>query len=90
MLVVNIDKGARIMPNWFSLGKRRSSFGEFLDKHKLTQQDVVDKSKVSKSTVSRLCQNDGFQPNMRTAGKIIKALRQLTGKDVDYEDFWSM
>ncbi|MCA1319776.1 helix-turn-helix transcriptional regulator [Bacillus tianshenii] len=79
------------MPNWFNLGKNdRSKFGRFLDKNELSQQEVVDNSKVSKSTISRLCQNDGFQPNMRTASKIIKAIRNLTGKNVDYDDFWSM
>lgn len=79
------------MTNWLNLGKSdRSEFGKFLDKHKISQQEVVNNSNVSKSTISRLCQNDGFQPNMRTASKIIKAIRNLTGKNVDYDDFWSM
>jgi putative transcriptional regulator len=79
------------MLDWFSLGKRRSKFGEFLDKNKITQQDVVKKSGVSRGTISRLCQpttKDG--PTMKNAQKVIKALRVLTGKNVDYDDFWSM
>jgi hypothetical protein len=27
---------------------------------------------------------------MKNARKIIKALRDLTGKNIDYDDFWSM
>jgi putative transcriptional regulator len=77
--------------NWFKLGKRnRSKFARFLDKHGITQQDVANKAGVSKSTISRLCQSDKFSPTIKTASKIIKALRQLTKKDVDYDDFWTM
>jgi putative transcriptional regulator len=77
--------------DWFSLGKRRSKFGEFLDKHDLTQQDVVAKSGVSRGTISRLCQPEHEEgPTMKNARKIIKALRELTGKNIDYDDFWSM
>ncbi|QPA33382.1 helix-turn-helix transcriptional regulator [Thermaerobacillus caldiproteolyticus] len=74
----------------FGLGKPRSKFGKFLDKHEITQQDLVRKSGVNRGTISRLCQGDAFKPSMKNAHKIIKALRQLTGKNVDYDDFWSM
>lgn len=77
--------------DWSFLGKKRSRFGKFLDQNELTQQELVKKSGVSKGTVSRLCQpehRDG--PTMKNAKKLIKALRDLTGKDVDYDDFWSM
>jgi putative transcriptional regulator len=79
------------MLDWFSLGKKRSKFGEFLDKNNLSQQDVVNKSGVSRGTISRLCKpqnSDG--PTMRNAQKVIKALRDLTGKNVNHDDFWSM
>lgn len=79
------------MVNWFGLGKRRSKFGNFLDENDLTQQDVVKESGVSKGTISRLCQTEHEDgPTLKNAKKIIKALRKLTGKDVDYDDFWSM
>lgn len=77
--------------DWFSLGKRRSKFGKFLDQNDLTQEDVVKKSGVSRGTISRLCQTEHEDgPTMKNARKVIKALRDLTGKDVDYDDFWSM
>ncbi|MFJ5624771.1 helix-turn-helix domain-containing protein [Peribacillus loiseleuriae] len=74
----------------FGLGKPRSKFGKYLDKHNISQQDLVETSKVNKATVSRVCRGDAFQPSMKNAGKIIKALRKLTGEHVDYDDFWSM
>ena len=78
------------MFDWFSLGKRRSKFGRFLDKNKLTQQQVVERSGVSRGTISRICQADNTAPTMKNASKIIRAVRELTGKNVDYDDFWSM
>lgn len=74
----------------FGLGKPRSKFGRFLDKNEITQQQLVEKSKVNKATISRICQGDAFEPSMKNAKKIIKTLRELTGKNVDYDDFWSM
>lgn len=77
--------------DWSFLGKKRSKFGKFLDQHDLSQQDIVKESGVSRGTISRLCQvqnEDG--PTMKNAKKIIAAVRRLTGKPVDYDDFWSM
>lgn len=72
----------------WGLGKPRSKLGRFLDKHEISQQDLVNKSKVNKATISRVCQGDAFQPSMKNASKLIKALKELTGKNVDYHDFW--
>ncbi|EKS8367458.1 helix-turn-helix domain-containing protein [Bacillus thuringiensis] len=75
--------------DWFRLGKhRRSKLARFLDKNQITQQLLAEKSGVSKSTISRICQGDAFAPTMKNAQKIIKALRDLTNKDVHYDDFW--
>jgi putative transcriptional regulator len=88
---LNWGKAGGKSMDWFSLGKNRSKLGKFLDKNDLTQQDVVKKSGVSKGTISRLCQTEHeVGPTMKNARKVIKALRDLTGKDVDYDDFWSM
>ena len=77
--------------DWFKLGKRnRSKLAEFLNRNDLTQQDLANESGVSKSTIIRVCQGDNFSPTMRNAQKIIKALKKLTGKKVDYDDFWTM
>lgn len=74
----------------FGLGKPRSKFGKFLDNNGIQQQDLVRESKVNKTTISRLCQGDAFTPSAKNANKIIKTLRNLTGKNVEYDDFWSI
>ncbi|KYG33439.1 helix-turn-helix domain-containing protein [Priestia endophytica] len=71
-------------------GKPRSKFGRFLDKHKISQQDLVRESKVNKTTISRLCQGDAFNPSIKNATKIKSALKRMTNKNIDYDDFWSM
>ena len=82
--------GGRTM-GWFTLGKKRSKFGKFLDENDITQKDVVKKSGVSRGTISRLCQTEHEEgPTMKNARKIIKALLEITGKDVYYDNFWSM
>jgi predicted transcriptional regulator len=68
------------------LFERKSKLEKFMRKHGLNQQELVKVSGVSRSTISRLCQN-GFEPNTRTGRKIIKALKEYD-ESVQYEDFW--
>lgn len=81
-------KQARERGKVFGLGKPRSRFGKFLDKNNLSQQDIVKESGVNRGTISRICQGDAFQPSLKNGNKIIRALKKLTGKNVDYNDFW--
>lgn len=74
---------------WFGLGKKRSKFGKFLDRNSISQQEIAEKSGVSKSTISRLCDPEEYEPSIRTAKKIIKVLRKYDSS-VHYEDFWDM
>lgn len=71
------------------LGKKRSKFGFFIDQNSISQQALAEKSGVSKSTISRLCHPDEYEPSMKNAMKIIRALKEA-GYKVDYEDFWSV
>jgi putative transcriptional regulator len=71
------------------IGKKRSRFGRFLDENSITQQALAEKSRVSKSTISRLCDPANHEPTMKNARKIINALREA-GYQVDYEDFWGV
>lgn len=75
---------------WYGLGKKRSKFGKWLDRNGISQTEFSKMSKVSRPTITRLCSDDEHQPNMKTANKIIKSLRNLTGKSVDHDDFWSV
>ncbi|AUB67082.1 transcriptional regulator (plasmid) [Bacillus cereus] len=74
--------------SWFGIGKPRSKFGKFIDKHNLTQHEIAKKSGVSEGTISRLCRGDAFLPSLKTGSKIINTVKQLTNKNVDYTDFW--
>lgn len=71
------------------LGKKRSRFGSFIDKNSISQQVLAEKSGVSNSTISRLCHPAEYEPSMKNAVRIIKALREA-GYSVDYGDFWNI
>jgi len=73
--------------DWLGLGKHRSKFGKSLDDNGISQQDLADKSGISKSTVGRLCGDDSAQPNWQTRKKLMKALRQYDG-EMSADDFW--
>ncbi|QOY37709.1 helix-turn-helix domain-containing protein [Anaerobacillus isosaccharinicus] len=73
----------------FGLGKKRSKFGKFLDKHSITQIEIAEESGVNRNSISRLAKSDEHYPSMKSAKKIIKTL-QKEGFDVDYKDFWDM
>ncbi|MFC0562243.1 helix-turn-helix transcriptional regulator [Halalkalibacter alkalisediminis] len=73
----------------FGLGKKRSKFGKYLDNHSITQEEIAKESGVSKSTISRLCQPEEFEPSMKNAKKIIKVLKKYD-KNVYYDKFWDM
>jgi putative transcriptional regulator len=74
--------------SWFGIGKPRSKFGKFIDKHNLTQHEIAKKSGVSEGTISRLCRGNAFLPSLKTGSKIINTEKKLTNKNVDYTDFW--
>lgn len=72
----------------FGLGKERSKFGRFMDRHGVSQEDVVRVSKLNRDTVSKAFNEDN--PSMRAITKksLVNAARKLTGEDVSSRDFW--
>lgn len=75
---------------WFGLGKKRSRLGKWLDQHGIAQLEVEKRSGLSRGTISKACSDDDYSPTLASAKKIIKAIRDLTKKNVDYDDFWQM
>jgi predicted transcriptional regulator len=73
---------------WFGIGKDRSRLGRYLDQHGISQKEL-EKSGVSRATISRLCSSDEHQPTISTAKKIINFLKKID-KSVDYNDFFDM
>lgn len=73
---------------WFGIGKNRSKLGRYIDQHGISQTEL-EKSGVSRATISRLCSDGDHQPTMSTARKIINFLKELD-PNVDYNDFFDM
>ncbi|RDZ12649.1 transcriptional regulator [Priestia megaterium] len=78
-----------MVEQWFGLGKRRSKFGKWLDRHGVSQSVLADRTKLSTSTISHLSTNKDRVPNLKTASKIIKELRRLD-PNIKSEDFWDI
>ncbi len=74
--------------NWFGIGKDRTKLGRYIDQHGISQKEL-EKSGVSRATISRLCSDDEHQPTISTARKIINFLKKLDSK-VNYDDFFNM
>jgi len=76
------------MVDMFGLGKKRSKFGEYLDRRNITQLWLSNESKVNRNTISELCDGSKkLEPNEKTITRIVSALRKH-GHDVRAEDFW--
>lgn len=72
----------------FGLGKKRSPLGKWLDDRGISQIWLAKESKVSRETIGHLCTNGEKLPTMRTAKKILDALRKVD-PSVRQDDFWS-
>ncbi|MBT2718312.1 helix-turn-helix transcriptional regulator [Bacillus sp. ISL-57] len=74
---------------WFGLGKNRSKLGKWLDRRGVSQSEVSKITGVSRPTITRLCSDGKYEPNLSTAKKIIKGLRNLD-PNVKSNDFWDL
>ncbi len=59
------------------IGKERSKFGRWLDERGISQQWVVEKSGVGRTTVSILASKEDYSVSLRTMRKIVGALRNV-------------
>ncbi|MFD2615714.1 helix-turn-helix domain-containing protein [Paenibacillus gansuensis] len=73
----------------FGLGKPRTKLGEWLDKRGIKQEWLAKQGKVSKTTITSLCNDDDYIPSGTTMQKIIKALREVD-PSVKADKFWDM
>jgi hypothetical protein len=71
------------------IGKKRSKYGEFIDKHGIHQEKVREVTKLNKDTLTRVCSTEQY-PSGATMRKLLDAARKLTGKDVKADDFWTL
>jgi transcriptional regulator with XRE-family HTH domain len=77
------------MFSFFGLGKSRTKFGRWLDKEKVTQIEIEEKTGLSRGTVSRLCNDKDYIPKISTWIKIQRALKSF-GYNVNRDDFFDM
>ncbi|WP_154657931.1 helix-turn-helix transcriptional regulator [Fictibacillus gelatini] len=69
--------------------KKRTKLGRFLDRNGLTQEELVKQSRVSRNTVSKLCSDEEYTPNVSTMRKILNAIRKID-PSIKSDDFWDM
>lgn len=73
----------------FGIGKTRTEFGKWIDKHGIKQIDLERKTKLSRGVISRLCNEKDHKPSYRTITKVTKALKDF-GYSKDAIEFWNI
>ncbi|MEK4031029.1 helix-turn-helix transcriptional regulator [Pseudobacillus sp. FSL P4-0506] len=77
------------MFSFFGLGKSRTKFGKWIDRKEISQIDLEVKAKLSRRTISRLCNDNAYTPKYETVTKIKKALQKI-GKGLPPDDYFDM
>jgi transcriptional regulator with XRE-family HTH domain len=62
---------------WKQLGKKRSRFGSWSDEKGIKQLDVEKASDLSRGTVSKIFNDDSYDPPVATRAKLEKGLKKL-------------
>lgn len=73
----------------WGLGKKRTKFGKYLDKHGIEQEWLIRKSGLGRNTVGDLANNPDRSPTRKTMQKILRVLRELDPR-IKADDFWDM
>lgn len=68
--------------------KPRTRLGRWLDNNGYSQQEMIELTKINKTTMSSLCNDKNYDPHDGTKIKIIGTLKRK-GYDVRIDDFWS-
>jgi predicted transcriptional regulator len=70
-------------------GKQRTKIGKWIDKHSLSQEDLSQATKISRNTISKICNNPEYSPGTNTIKKIMKAIRRIDPK-ANVNDFFEI
>lgn len=69
-----------------NVGKKRSKFGEYLDKNGITQSELLKYCKVNKDTITKVCREN--EVSNVTKRKLLEGLNKLTRENKKVSDFW--
>lgn len=69
--------------------KHRTKLGKWLDGHGIEQQELEVAAKVSRSTVTRLCNNKNHIPSFSVVQKIMRAIKRVDSR-AKISDFWDI
>ncbi|EMI11249.1 XRE family transcriptional regulator [Anoxybacillus gonensis] len=73
----------------FGLGKPRSKFGKFIDRHSISIVEFAKESGVNRKTLGKACKDKNYIPRQDVMKKILKAARKID-PNVKMSDFWDM
>ncbi|MCM3663433.1 helix-turn-helix transcriptional regulator [Mesobacillus subterraneus] len=73
----------------WGVGKPRSKLGKWLDTKGLNQQDLGREAKISKNTLTKVCNNPEYIPRQDIMKKILGAIRKVD-PEAKMSDFWDM
>lgn len=68
---------------------KRSKFGKFLDREGITQNEFASESKISKRTISTLCNDSTYEPSPKTLKKIMLGVKKID-KSKQPHDFFDI
>jgi len=68
---------------------RRSKFGRWLERNGVSQSDFAEESKVSRTTISKLCNNKEYIPSASTLKRIMRTARTID-KNKKANDFFDI
>lgn len=71
------------------IGKPRTKLGKWLDARGIKQSWLEVRTGCNKNTITSVCNNAEYMPNLKTMQSIIKALREVD-PSVRAEQFWDL
>ncbi|WP_223254520.1 helix-turn-helix domain-containing protein [Bacillus sp. HNG] len=73
----------------FGFGKKRSKFGKWLDRQRMTQEELREAAKIGRNTASRVCSDPEYTPSASTIKKLMKVVRRVD-PNAKVDDFFDM
>lgn len=58
-------------------GKPRTKIGKWLDARGISQEWLVKKTKISRTTISKIASDKEYSPTLPTIKKIMKAIKEV-------------